>query len=187
MDDYIGTRCRIDDPGPRDLNENVIAAPGRHAMKEDVVKLDTPDKILDYAIQKEEEAAEFYRDLAAKMARPAMRDVFIGFSQEEMGHKAKLMAVKDGHKLVLSDKKITDLKISDHLVEPEPVKGEMSYQDALIVAMKAEKAAYILYTSLAGATDDADLQKLFQVLAQEEAKHKLRFEVEYDEVVLSEN
>jgi len=156
-------------------------------MKEDVVKLDTPDKILDYAIQKEEEAAEFYRDLAAKMARPAMKDVFIGFSQEEMGHKAKLMAVKDGHKLVLSDKKITDLKISDHLVEPEPVKGEMTYQDALIVAMKAEKAAYTLYTSLAGATDNADLQKLFQMLAQEEAKHKLRFEVEYDEVVLSEN
>jgi rubrerythrin len=192
--EYIGAQCWIDDPERRgwslaqqDLNEKDIAAPGRHGMKEDIVKLDTPGRILDYAIQKEEEAAEFYKDLAAKMARPAMKDVFIGFSQEEMGHKAKLMAVRDGHKLVLSQKKITDLKIGDHLVEPEPVKGEMTYQDALIIAMKAEKAAYTLYTSLAGATDNADLQKLFHMLAQEEAKHKLRFEVEYDEVVLSEN
>jgi len=151
------------------------------------VKLTTPDKILDFAIQKEEEAAQFYKDLAAKMARPAMKEVFIGFSQEEMGHKAKLMAVKDGHKLTISEKKITDLKIGDHLVEPEPIKGQLTYQDALIIAMKAEKAAYTLYTSLAEATDNAELKKFFQMLAQEEAKHKLRFEVEYDEVVLSEN
>ena len=151
------------------------------------MKLTTPDKILDFAIQKEEEAAQFYKDLAAKMARPAMKEVFIGFSQEEMGHKAKLMAVKDGHKLALSEKKITDLKIGDHLVEPELIKGQMTYQDALIIAMKAEKAAYTLYMSLSEATDNAELKKLFQMLTQEEAKHKLRFEVEYDEVVLSEN
>lgn len=149
--------------------------------------LNTPDKILDFAIQKEEEAAQFYKDLAAKMARPAMKDVFIGFSQEEMGHKAKLLAVRDGHKLVISEKKITDLKIGDHLVEPELVKGQMTYQDALIVAMKAEKAAYALYNSLSEATDNPELKKLFLMLAQEEARHKLRFEVEYDEVVLSEN
>ena len=151
------------------------------------MKLDTPDKILDFAIQKEEDAAQFYRDLAAKMARPSMKEVFIGFAQEEMGHKAKLLAVKDGHKLVLSAKKITDLKIGDYLVDPEPTKGVVSYQDALIIAMKAEKAAYTLYNSLAGATDNADLRQLFLMLAQEEAKHKLRFEVEYDEVVLAEN
>jgi rubrerythrin len=53
--------------------------------------------------------------------------------------------------------------------------------------MKAEKAAYTLYNSLAEATDNGELKKLFLMLAQEEAKHKLRFEVEYDEVVLAEN
>ncbi|MEW5797271.1 MAG: ferritin family protein [Candidatus Zixiibacteriota bacterium] len=151
------------------------------------MKLDTPDKILDFAIQKEEEAAQFYRDLAGKMARPSMKDVFVGFAQEEMGHKAKLLAVKEGHKLVLSARKITDLKIADYLVDPEPNRGVVTYQDALIIAMKAEKAAYALYNSLAGATDSDDLRQLFLMLAQEEARHKLRFEVEYDEVVLAEN
>ncbi len=151
------------------------------------MKLDSTDKILDFAIQKEEEAAEFYRGLAAKMARKPMQEVFAGFAKEEMGHKAKLQAVKDGHKLTLSPKGVLDLKLADSFVEPEPGRSSLSYQEALIVAMKAEKAAYLLYYKLAGAADRPELKELFMMLAQEEAKHKLRFEIEYDEVVLSEN
>lgn len=151
------------------------------------MKLDSPDKILDFAIQKEEEAAQFYRDLASKMTRPSMKEVFIGFSQEEMGHKAKLLAVKSGRKLTLSSEKITNLKLAEYLKEPEPARQALAYQDALIIAMKAEKAAYKLYNDLADAADNSDLKQLFLALAQEEARHKLRFEVEYDEVVLAEN
>jgi rubrerythrin len=41
--------------------------------------------------------------------------------------------------------------------------------------------------NLADATDNAAVRDLFLVLAQEEAKHKLRFELEYDEHILKEN
>ena len=151
------------------------------------MKLDSADTVLDFAIQKEEEAAQFYRELAAKMDRASMKEVFIGFSQEEMGHKAKLVAVKGGRKLTLSAEKIADLKIGDSLVEPEPARPGLAYQDALIIAMKAEKAAYKLYHDLAEAAGKPDLRQLFLALAQEEARHKLRFEIEYDEVILAEN
>jgi rubrerythrin len=57
----------------------------------------------------------------------------------------------------------------------------MDYQDALIVAMKKEKAAFRLYMDLADFTGDEGLKALLVMMAQEEAKHKLRFEVEYDE------
>jgi rubrerythrin len=158
----------------------------RRRTKENEVNMNSSEKILDFAIGKEEEAAAFYRDLAAKMDRPLMREVFESFAEEEMGHKAKLEAVKEGHKLVLSEQKTTDLKIGDHLIEPEP--GDINtYQDALIVAMRAEKAAFKLYTDLAEAADDANIKELFLTLAQEEAKHKLRFEVEYDDMVFEEN
>ena len=40
---------------------------------------------------------------------------------------------------------------------------------------------------MAAATTDADLQALLLSLAQEEAKHKLRFEIEYDDNILTEN
>ena len=63
----------------------------------------------------------------------------------------------------------------------------MTYQDALILAMKKEKYAFKLYTNLADYAKAENLKNIFLMLAQEEAKHKLRFEIEYDEFVLKEN
>jgi len=151
------------------------------------MKFESIDEILDFAIQKEQEAADFYKNLATKVTVASMQSVFNGFSKEEMGHKAKLESVKSGKRMLQSEKKILDLKIGDHLEEVEPAKAELSYQDALIIAMKAEKAAYKLYNELATSTDDAEVQEIFLGLAQEEAKHKLRFEIEYDDMILSEN
>ena len=150
------------------------------------MKLDSVDAILDFAIEKEEDAAQFYAGLADKMDRPGMKKVFLDFSEEEKRHKAKLISVKGGKVMIKSEKKILDLKIGDNLVEID-LSGDIGYQEALILAMKAEKAAYKLYTDLAASTDDGGLQELFTGLAQEEAKHKLRFEVEYDDVILTEN
>jgi rubrerythrin len=141
--------------------------------------------VLDYAIEKEIEANQFYEDLAKKMKNPAMREVFEAFAKEELGHKAKLQAIKQG-KEIPPAKNITDLKIADYTVDVEPA-PDMSYQDALILAMKKEKAAYRLYLDLAGQVKNEDQKALFLSLAQEEAKHKLRFEIEYDDVMLNQN
>lgn len=144
------------------------------------------DDILDFAIAREEESYRFYQALAGRMERPWMQKVFDGFSQEESGHKAKLQAVKKGQLLLSAKEKVLDLKMSDYLV-PGEASGDMDYQEALIIAMKKEKAAFKLYTNLAERVGDAKLQAMFLGLAQEEAKHKLRFEVEYDEIILKEN
>ena len=150
------------------------------------MELDSVDKILDFAINNEEEAAAFYNDLADKLKQPAMQQVFREFAKEEEGHKQKLLSVKRGKKLLSSEKRILDLKIGDNLVDVE-VKPNLTYQEALIVAMKAEKKAYKMYHDLAHATDDAAVKEVFLGLAAEEAKHKLRFEIEYDDDVLKEN
>lgn len=63
----------------------------------------------------------------------------------------------------------------------------MTYEVALKVAMAREKAAFKLYSRLADSTDNVQMKEIFQFLAQEESKHKLRFELEYDEYVLREN
>lgn len=151
------------------------------------MKLDSIDKVLDFAIEKEQDAAEFYTDLAAKMDKQYMKDIFEQFALEEKSHKAKLEQVKGGNiDLSPVDQKIMDLKIVDTLVDID-LDTKFDYQQALIVAMKSEKASYKLYNDLAELTDDARIRALFQGLAQEEAKHKLRFEIEYDEEVLKEN
>jgi len=147
------------------------------------------DDVLDFAIGEEAGAVAFYTDLAAKMDRAWMKQVFEGFAKEEQGHKDKLLAVKGGQKQLFSDKKVMDLKIGDYLVDvdPEEEGADLDYQQALILAMKKEKSAFKLYSDLAASTEDADLQNVLLGLAQEEAKHKLRFEVEYDEQFLAEN
>jgi rubrerythrin len=147
---------------------------------------DSIDDILDFAIGEEQAAADFYTELGGKMDRPWMRQVFEEFAEEEMGHKAKLIAIKEGKTMELRTEPVTDLKIGDYLIEVEP-SPDMDYQDALIIAMKKEKAAFKLYTDLAASTDDSIVRAVFLSLAQEEAKHKLRFEIEYDDYVLTEN
>ena len=147
--------------------------------------LESVDEILDFAIKNEEEAAKFYTDLSIKMERPLMRKIFLDFAEEEKGHKEKLLAIKSGKQLATSAEKVMTLDIADYLVEVEP-NPRLNYQGALILAMNQEKSAFKLYSDLAGSTDDENLKSILLMLAQEEAKHKLRFEIEYDENVLKE-
>jgi rubrerythrin len=72
------------------------------------------------------------------------------------------------------------------MVDIQPT-ADMSYQETLVIAMKKEKKAFLLYTHLADMAMDTAAKKLFLMLAQEEAKHKLRFEIEYDNTILSDN
>ena len=150
---------------------------------------DAVHEILDFAIAEEEAAAQFYAELAEKMERPWMRLVFKQFAGEEKGHKDKLLAVKSGKTTLFAEKQVLDLKIGDYLIDVEvgQTPDKLDYQQALIIAMKKEKAAFKLYTNLAEATEDENLRAILLGVAQEEAKHKLRFEVEYDEQFLSEN
>jgi rubrerythrin len=147
------------------------------------VELTTIDQILDYAIANEEKAAALYHGLATKVERPGMREAFQHFAKEEEGHKARLLKVKEGQIPAVSSEQVANLGITEQLVDAEPTTN-MTYQEALLFAMKTEKAAFLLYTKLAEATDDPGLERLFRSLAQEEAKHKLRFEIEYDDHVL---
>ena len=81
---------------------------------------------------------------------------------------------------------MSDLKITEYLVDVKP-SPNMAYPEALILAMKKEKAAFRMYTVLADQTDNAEVKQLMQSLAMEESRHKLRFELEYDDVVFKEN
>jgi rubrerythrin len=145
------------------------------------------DDVLDFAISEEEGAVQFYNDLAAKMERPEMKKVFEGFAAEEEGHKKKLLSVKAGKMPLLTNDVVQNLKIAEYVVDVDSDSKSLDYQQALIVAMKKEKSAFKLYSDLADSTEAAEYRDLFLALAQEEAKHKLRFEVEYDDQFLTEN
>jgi hypothetical protein len=56
--------------------------------------LDNVTEILDFAIEREIESAQFYTNLAVRVENPTMQQVFRDFAREEQGHKAKLTAIK---------------------------------------------------------------------------------------------
>ncbi len=144
------------------------------------------NEILDFAIDNEQKAVDFYINLANRFQNKTMKTAFEDFAKEEMSHKARLTSIKEKGLFEMEKEEVLDLKIADYIVRTEPT-ANMSYEDALKLAMKREKAAYRLYLKLSEKAPNADMKKLFLGLAQEEAKHKLRFEVEYDEFVYREN
>lgn len=142
--------------------------------------------ILDFAIHAEQEAVDFYTGLASRSSNEQMKAVFIEFAGEEMKHKSRLAIIRENHTFQMPDEKVKDLKIADYLTDVVAT-PDMTYADALVLAMKKEKNAFRLYLTLSESTDDTFMKSLFLSLAMEESKHKLRFEVEYDEFILREN
>jgi len=147
----------------------------------------TVDEILDFAIKEEENAANFYKELAEKMKREWIKQAFLDFAKEEMKHKAILLKIKKDNTITSVPQKVLDLKIVENLKKEMVITDDLDYREALLIAMKAEKEAYLLYSLLAAQTNDQETKNLLTMLANEEAKHKLKFETEYDDLVFQEN
>jgi rubrerythrin len=140
------------------------------------------EDIIRFAIDKEKEAAAFYEDAAAQEPYAGAKKTFEGFAAEERKHETMLESFLKGERDV-SDYRfewVPDLKRSDYTVDLEYRKG-MPYADLLRLAMKREEASLALYNEFIQKSDDNNIIKVFQMLAQEEAKHKLALETLYDD------
>ncbi len=149
-----------------------------------MLQFESADEILDHAIKSEEYAAEVYAILAEKVDDRGMQEILKTFVYEEQQHKAKLQGIKKSRHMEAATGNIKSLEFADSLIprdltEYQSVEG-LDYEAVLIMAMKAEKAAFKLYADLAAAAPTPKLQGILLALAEEEAKHKLTFEIEYD-------
>jgi rubrerythrin len=140
--------------------------------------------IADFAIEKEVEAADFYKSVSKEEPMSGVRDMLLEFAGEEMKHKAMLENLeKEGFDKSLSEyrlKWITDIKRSDYVSDLDYKKG-MAYNEILMVAMKREEKALKLYNQLLEKVETERAKKLFGILCQEEAAHKLKLETLYDD------
>ena len=146
----------------------------------------TFEEIISFAVEKEKEAAEFYKNMSSLVEKPNAKLMFNELAAEEIKHREFLEGITEDKVPSLPIREVTDLRISNYLVNIE-FKPDMDYQDILIMAMKREEKAVSLYNDMATKVQDSKLQELLKAMAQEEAKHKLRLETEYDENVLRED
>ena len=146
------------------------------------MSFDTFEEIISYAIEKEKEAVAFYEEVSRLEPYALAKEIFEGFAKEEQKHKTLLEGFLKGETLVVDYKFewVTDIKRSDYLVDMTYEKG-MSYADVLRLAMKREEKALAFYNELEKKPGGEELMLVFNMLAQEEARHKLAFEKLYDD------
>ena len=148
------------------------------------MKFENLETILGFAIEKEIEAVEFYTNLGKEEAFSGSSKMFEEFAQEEGKHQKMLEEFRTkGVAAGMEEYKlewITDIKRSDYVVDLKYSPG-MGYNEILMLAMKREEKALKLYNEFLAQADTDESRKLFKILCQEEAKHKLALETMYDD------
>ena len=146
------------------------------------MNFDSFEEIIQFAIEKEKEAMAFYEEASRQEPYSGGRETFDAFAQEEKKHQSLLEGFLKGEKSI-GDYKfewIPDMKRSNYMVDIPYEKG-MPYAEMLRLAMKREEKSLALYNDLQAKADEAEVVKLFKMLSQEEAKHKLKLETLYDD------
>jgi rubrerythrin len=144
------------------------------------------NEIIQFAIGKEQEAIDFYTDLAGRVKLEAVAEELLKLAEMEKGHKHRLETLDVEAYISSPPAEIKDLKIADYM-EKAVVTPDMDWQDILNVAMHRELAAANLYNDLAASTGDPKIKLLFEGLASEEQKHKLYLETLWDQEVMRDN
>lgn len=138
------------------------------------------EEIIKFAIGEEIKAAELYEKNAKTVKEPGAQRMLEDMALMERGHEQKLRKFEEtGADTLARIGEVADLQISDFLVE-KVLTEDSSIQDVFIFAMKAEQKAFELYTRLAELEASTDTVRLFRELAEEERRHKLDLESEYE-------
>ena len=150
--------------------------------------MNTINEILDFAIENEEEAYAFYMRMSERASDKVMTEVFLELAAEEKSHKERLIMVKE-NKSFEDTEKITDNMFMEESLAYEDLNPAMSlnYRQALTIAIHKEQAAYKLYKILANISTSNYIKSLFNSLADEEEKHRNRFQKEYDNFIINNN
>jgi rubrerythrin len=154
-------------------------------------------ELVNFAIEKEIEAADFYEENSKAESMSGKKEMLLEFAAEERKHQRLLetyvnQCVADGEEGFKENeciidglenykfKWITDIKRSNYVDEIEYKPG-LAYNELLLLAMKREEHALALYNRLLDEATTDSAKKLFKMLCQEEAKHKLALETMYDD------
>jgi rubrerythrin len=145
----------------------------------------TFEELVSLAIQREEEAYEFYTSAANNSELKASAKLLKDLAGQEVIHKKKLQnALKQGVCETFTCSTIAEvekLNLDKYLVDI-PLKPSSSPQDVLIVAIKKEAAANSFYKALSELTGNATHRTVFETLAKEEDVHKTRLQDMYDTI-----
>jgi rubrerythrin len=145
-----------------------------------MTKVKPDEEILQFAIAREVEANRFYLALAERVKDEQMRKIFEDLADEELEHKAKLeLEVMKSGKVLPAEQKVT-IPEHEYIVSDDERPLDMDYKDMLMLGMEKEESAFRTYINLIPNVEDDESREVLLALAEEEVRHKIRFENEYD-------
>lgn len=145
----------------------------------------TFERLVSLAIQREEEAYDFYMKAAEQSKFKSSTKLLHELAQQEVTHKKKLMAALDEGVCDTftcdTVEEVEKLDLSQYLVDI-PLSADSTPQDVLIIAIKKEAAANSFYKALSELTGSGVHRAVFETLAGEEEVHKTRLQNMYDDI-----
>lgn len=137
-------------------------------------------EIFQLAIAKEIEAYNFYLALADRVKDRQIHKVFKDLAEEELEHKAKLEleVMKTGRTVAVERKPLRPER--EYILSDDDSPLDMDYKDMLLLGIEKEEAAFRTYVNFVASVMDEGSREVLLAIAEEEVKHKLRFETEYD-------
>ena len=136
--------------------------------------------MIDVAIEREERAYAFYRELSAKVKDITAQETLQFLAGEEKKHKDFLEKYRQGdygpESLRMTD--VVDYKIAEYLAKPD-IQKNMDSKDIYLVAAHRELNSYNFYKSLAELHPDGSVKTILLRMANEEKKHKEKVEYLY--------
>jgi rubrerythrin len=137
-------------------------------------------KLIDTAIQREEAAYAFYRELHDRVQDSAVRETIDWIAGEERKHKAFLVKYRAGD-FGASGLRLTDVeyyKIAEHQEEPA-VTEDMNSAQVYLVAAHRELRSHRFYNALAAQHAAGEAGEMLLRMANEELAHKEKMEYLY--------
>lgn len=142
------------------------------------------DTVINFAIEKEEKAMSFYQQCADRAKNQGIKKFFLEMVEEEKRHRELLKELDLSALSNVKLAKVEDLRISDYMIDVK-FHDQLTYQEALALSMKKEEKAHAFYLGWKDKCMHEKTTKLFEMLANEELKHKRKIETIYDEEILT--
>ena len=140
------------------------------------------NKLIDFAIEQEHAAYEFYKSASEKVSNPGVKQLFQELAQDEKGHANLLEMYRNNEAVAeLFKREVADYKITETQDLPE-LSINMKPADAIAIAMKRELAAAELYRSLAEYAINQREREAMMNLANMEMGHKHKLENAFVEI-----
>jgi len=126
--------------------------------------------IIEFAIDKEQEAVDFYETLAKRTDDDEVITVLHRMAALEALHRDRLQRIEMQALASQGGEPFVGLSLDDYRVAVPDI-DQLSYDDLLGIATAREQASANLYADLAASVADRAAQSVFLTLADEERGH----------------